>query len=66
MVESVTKVIGGGTSVFIGEYEHSVDAKGRVIMPAKLRDGIGEKFVLTTASSQTPPSGCDKYFLSKP
>ena len=47
MVESVTKVIGGGTSVFIGEYEHSVDAKGRVIMPAKLRDGIGEKFILT-------------------
>lgn len=47
MVESVTKVIGGGTSVFIGEYEHSVDAKGRVIMPAKLRDDIGEKFILT-------------------
>lgn len=33
--------------MFIGEYEHSVDAKGRVIMPAKLRDDIGEKFVLT-------------------
>jgi len=33
--------------VFIGEYEHSVDAKGRVIMPAKLRDDIGEKFILT-------------------
>lgn len=47
MVESVTKVRGGGTSVFIGEYEHLVDAKGRVIMPAKLRDGIGEKFILT-------------------
>jgi len=47
VVESVTKVIGGGTSVFIGEYEHSVDVKGRVIMPAKLRDDIGEKFILT-------------------
>lgn len=35
------------TKVFIGEYEHSVDAKGRVIMPAKLRDDIGEKFILT-------------------
>jgi len=33
--------------VFIGEYEHSVDAKGRVIMPAKLREDIGEKFILT-------------------
>jgi len=33
--------------VFIGEYEHTVDAKGRVIMPAKLREDIGEKFILT-------------------
>jgi len=33
--------------LFIGEYEHSVDAKGRLIMPAKLRDEIGEKFVIT-------------------
>jgi MraZ protein len=47
VVESVTKMIGGETSVFIGEYEHSVDAKGRVIMPAKLREDIGEKFILT-------------------
>ena len=33
--------------MFIGEYEHSVDAKGRVIMPAKLREDIGEKFIVT-------------------
>ena len=33
--------------MFIGEYEHSVDPKGRLIMPAKLRDEIGEKFVVT-------------------
>ena len=33
--------------MFIGEYEHSVDVKGRVIMPAKLREDIGEKFILT-------------------
>ena len=33
--------------MFIGEYEHSVDSKGRVIMPAKLREDIGEKFILT-------------------
>lgn len=33
--------------MFIGEYEHSVDAKGRVIMPAKLREDIGEKFIIT-------------------
>jgi len=33
--------------VFIGEYEHSVDVKGRLIMPSKLREDIGEKFVVT-------------------
>ena len=33
--------------MFIGEYEHSVDVKGRVIMPARLREDIGEKFILT-------------------
>jgi len=33
--------------VLIGEYEHSLDAKGRLIMPAKLREDIGEKFIVT-------------------
>ena len=33
--------------MLIGEYEHSIDAKGRLIMPAKLRDDIGEKFIIT-------------------
>ncbi len=33
--------------MFIGEYEHSVDVKGRVIMPVKLREDIGETFILT-------------------
>ena len=47
MVESATKMKRGETKLFIGEYEHSVDAKGRVIMPAKLREDIGEKFIVT-------------------
>ena len=34
-------------SLLIGEYEHSLDAKGRLIMPSKLRDDIGEKFIIT-------------------
>lgn len=33
--------------MLIGEYEHSVDIKGRLIMPAKLRDEIGYKFIVT-------------------
>ena len=33
--------------MLIGEYEHSLDVKGRLIMPAKLKDDIGEKFVVT-------------------
>lgn len=33
--------------MFIGEYEHNVDVKGRVIMPAKLREDIGDKFIIT-------------------
>ena len=33
--------------MLIGEYEHSLDSKGRLIMPAKLREDIGEKFIIT-------------------
>ena len=47
MVGSVTKRNRGETKLFIGEYEHSLDTKGRVIMPVKLREDIGEKFIVT-------------------
>ena len=33
--------------MFIGEYHHSVDEKGRLIIPSKLRDDLGEHFILT-------------------
>lgn len=33
--------------MLIGEYSHNMDAKGRIIMPAKFRDEIGPVFVLT-------------------
>lgn len=34
-------------NMFTGEYNHSLDAKGRVIMPAKFREELGESFMLT-------------------
>lgn len=33
--------------MFMGEYQHNMDPKGRVIIPAKFRDALGEKFVAT-------------------
>ena len=33
--------------MFMGTYEHGLDAKGRVIVPAKLREDLGESFVVT-------------------
>ena len=31
----------------MGEYEHSIDAKGRLIVPAKFREQLGMEFVVT-------------------
>lgn len=33
--------------MLMGEYMHNIDIKGRLIMPAKLREDLGEKFVIT-------------------
>ena len=33
--------------MFMGEYRHSVDDKGRLIIPAKFRDELGASFVVT-------------------
>ena len=30
-----------------GEYQHTLDAKGRLFIPAKLREELGEGFVVT-------------------
>jgi MraZ protein len=33
--------------MFTGEFQHSLDGKGRVIIPSRLRDGLGVRFVIT-------------------
>ena len=33
--------------MFMGEYNHTIDAKGRLIIPSKFREGLGEEFVVT-------------------
>ena len=34
-------------AAFKGEYSHSIDAKGRLIIPAKFRELLGDQFVVT-------------------
>ncbi|MDQ0177670.1 division/cell wall cluster transcriptional repressor MraZ [Bacillus chungangensis] len=33
--------------MFMGEYQHNIDSKGRLIIPAKFREHLGEQFVIT-------------------
>ncbi len=33
--------------MFMGEFDHSIDTKGRLIIPAKFRNELGESFVMT-------------------
>jgi MraZ protein len=33
--------------LLIGTFQHSVDAKGRLFIPSKLREELGERFVIT-------------------
>ncbi|OPZ71261.1 MAG: cell division protein MraZ [Firmicutes bacterium ADurb.Bin456] len=34
-------------TVFMGEHQHNIDTKGRLFIPARFRQGLGDLFVLT-------------------
>jgi len=36
-----------GDNMLIGEYHHNIDEKGRLIIPSKFREDLGDKFVVT-------------------
>ncbi|GAB7387670.1 division/cell wall cluster transcriptional repressor MraZ [Bacillaceae bacterium] len=36
-----------GKGMFMGEYQHAIDAKGRLTIPAKFREELGSVFVIT-------------------
>lgn len=33
--------------MFMGEHQHSIDPKGRLFIPARFREGLGDRFVIT-------------------
>ncbi|MBH0229045.1 division/cell wall cluster transcriptional repressor MraZ [Halobacillus yeomjeoni] len=38
--------------MFMGEFQHNIDTKGRMIVPSKFRQDLGESFVLTRGLDQ--------------
>ncbi|MDD4335297.1 MAG: division/cell wall cluster transcriptional repressor MraZ [Desulfotomaculaceae bacterium] len=33
--------------MFMSEYQHTIDAKGRLFIPARFREGLGDSFIIT-------------------
>ena len=36
-----------GMFMLMGEYHHTIDVNGRIIIPSKFRDDLGEEFIIT-------------------
>lgn len=47
MVQSGFKWNKVGDIMFMGEYHHSIDEKGRIIIPSKIRMDLGDNFIVT-------------------
>jgi len=45
--QSGLPLLPGQAVMLIGEYQHNIDPKGRVIVPAKFREDLGERFYIT-------------------
>ena len=52
--------------MFKGQFKHNIDAKGRLIIPSKLREQCGEKVVITKGLDGClavyTTEGWDKYY----
>ena len=55
MLMSVKKWV---TKMFMGEFKHNIDAKGRLIIPSKLREQCGSSVIVTRGFD-----GCFKCYL---
>ncbi len=53
------------SNTLTGQFEHTVDAKGRLILPSKLRDKLGDSFIVTLGLDGClyifSPAGWDKF-----
>ena len=47
MVQGVKKWLKVGDNMFMGEYHHSIDNKGRLTIPSKFRLDLDDSFIIT-------------------
>ena len=56
---------GGRERSVTGTYEHSIDAKGRMFLPSKLRDELGSSFHIAVGANRDSAGIC-KYLVMYP